>query len=266
MIASIDLKHLTKFSALLMILFLSSCASKKDILYFQDEPLTTTYIDSEPRQLVYKPDDILTITVSAAENPELVQPFNLGIVTDSGVDNISANGSMRLQTYLIDHDGNIDFPVLGTIKIAGMTRTEATAMLREKITPYAKNPIVNIRLVNFTVTILGEVSNPGTFTIQDERITLTEALGMAGDLTIFGNRKDILLIREVDGKKKFAKIDLTSISSVNSPLYHLEQNDVIIVDPNNAKIRSSNFNQNNAVVISAVGTLATIVAIVLANK
>ncbi len=255
-----------KYLVLLGVIILSSCASKKDVLYFQDEPLTASHIDSEPRQLVYKPDDMLTITVSAAVDAELVQPFNLGIITESGNDNLSANGSMRLQTYLIDYNGNIEFPTLGTIHLAGMTRTEATTMLREKIRPYAKDPIINIRLVNFTVTILGEVSNPGTFTIQDERITLPEALGMAGDLTIFGKRKDILLIREVDGKKKFAKIDLTSISSVNSPLYYLEQNDVIIVDPNNARIRSSNFNQNNAVVISAVGTLATIVAIVLANK
>ncbi len=261
-----NISNSMKYLVLLGVIILSSCASKKDVLYFQDEPLTASHIDSEPRQLVYKPDDMLTITVSAAVDAELVQPFNLGIITESGNDNLSANGSMRLQTYLIDYNGNIEFPTLGTIHLAGMTRTEATTMLREKIRPYAKDPIINIRLVNFTVTILGEVSNPGTFTIQDERITLPEALGMAGDLTIFGKRKDILLIREVDGKKKFAKIDLTSISSVNSPLYYLEQNDVIIVDPNNARIRSSNFNQNNAVVISAVGTLATIVAIVLANK
>src|SRR5690606_13848156 len=167
----------------------------------------------------------------------------------------SANGGMKLQTYLIDYDGNIEFPVLGTIHIAGMTRTEATQMLKEKISEYAKDPIVNIRLVNFTVTILGEVARPGTFTIQDERITLTEALGMANDLTIFGKRDNVLLIREVDGQKKFAKIDLTSVNAVNSPLYYLQQNDVIVVEPNNARIRSSTFNQNNGVLISAIGTL-----------
>ena len=125
---------------------------------------------------------------------------------------------------------------------------------------------MNIRLANFTITIIGEVSQPGTFTIQDERITLLEALGMANDLTIFGERKNVLIIREIDGKKKFAQVDLTSIKTVNSPVYYLQQNDVIYVEPNKAKIRSSSYNQNNNVLISAIGTLATIVAIFLANR
>jgi polysaccharide export outer membrane protein len=234
------------------------------MVYFQDEPIGNSQIDSAPKQLIYKPDDILTINVSAAD-ALAAQPFNLAVVS-IGEDLISANGATRVQTYLIDYNGNIEFPVLGTLHLAGMTRIEATEMLKEKISEYAKDPIVNIRLANFTVTIIGEVSNPGTFTIQDERITLPEALGLANDLTIFGKRKDILLIREVDGVKKFAKIDLTSVKSVLSPLYYLQQNDVIVVEPNNARIRSSTFNQNNVVIISAVGTLATIVAIILANK
>ena len=139
-------------------------------------------------------------------------------------------------------------------------------MLVEKISEYANNPIVNVRLSNFTITILGEVRNPGTFTIQDERITVLEALGLADDLTIFGKRKNVLLIREVDGKKKFAKIDLTSVNAVNSPVYYLQQNDVIYVEPNNAKIRASSYNQNNSVLISAIGTLTTIIAVFLVRN
>lgn len=251
-------------AALIITLLLSSCASREDMVYFQDEPIADGMINSAPKQLIYKPDDILTINVSAID-PKTVQPFNLSIVSE-GDDLTVATGSTRVQTYLIDYNGNIEFPVLGTIHLAGLTRIEATAFLKEKISEYVKDPIVNIRLVNFTITVIGEVSNPGTFTIQDERITLPEALGLANDLTLYGKRKDILLIREVDGVKKFAKIDLTSVNSVISPLYYLQQNDVIVVEPNKARIRSSSFNQNNAVVISAVGTLATIVAIVLANK
>jgi polysaccharide export outer membrane protein len=155
--------------------------------------------------------------------------------------------------------------VLGTIKVEGLTRQDLTYLLVEKIKTMATDPIVNIRLANFTITILGEVSRPGTFTIQDERITILEALGLASDLTIFGERKNLLVIREIDGKKKFAHVDLTSINTVNSPVYYLQQNDVIYVEPNKARIRSSSFNQNNGVIIAAVGTLATIVAIFLAN-
>ena len=129
----------------------------------------------------------------------------------------------------------------------------------------AKDPIVNVRLANFTVTILGEVSRPGTFTIQDERITILEALGLASDLTIYGERKKVLVIREVEGKKKFAQIDLTSVNTVNSPVYYLQQNDVIYVGPNKARVRASSFNPNNGVTISAISLLVTITAIFLVN-
>ena len=247
--------------SILAIAITTSCASRKDFAYFQDRPLTDGYIDSTPEQLIYKPDDILTINVTAAD-PVAAQPFNLSIVSES--DNlINATGNARMQTYLIDYNGNIEFPVLGTLHIAGMTRIELTKMLKEKISEYAKDPIVNIRLINFTVTIIGEVSDPGTFTIQDERISIPEALGLANDLTIFGMRKNVLLIREIDGKKKFAKIDLTSVNAVSSPLYYLQQNDVIVVEPNNARIRSASYNANNGVLISAIGTLTTIIAVFL---
>ncbi len=247
--------------SILAITMATSCASRKDLIYFQDEPLSGGYIDSSPAQLIYKPDDILTINVSAAD-PIVAKPFNLSFVSESD-DLISATGTARMQTYLVDYNGNIEFPVLGTLHIAGMTRIGLTTMLKEKISEYAKDPIINIRLINFTVTVIGEVSSPGTFTIQNERISLPEALGLAKDLTIFGKRQNVLLIREVDGRKKFAKIDLTSVNSVSSPLYYLQQNDVIVVEPNNSRIRSSNYNQNNAVLISAIGTLTTIVAVFL---
>ncbi|RXJ45955.1 polysaccharide biosynthesis/export family protein [Gelidibacter gilvus] len=245
----------------LSIALATSCATPKDLVYFQDEPLSAGYIDSSPEQLIYKPDDILTINVSAAD-PIAAQPFNLALISASE-DLVNVSGGSRQQTYLIDYNGNIEFPVLGTLHIAGMTRIELTEMLKEKISEYAKDPIINIRLVNFTVTIIGEVGNPGTYTIQDERISLPEALGMAKDLTIYGKRQNVLLIREVDGKKKFAKIDLTSVNAISSPLYYLQQNDVIVVEPNKAKIRSSSYNQNNSVLISAIGTLTTIIAVFL---
>ena len=168
-----------------------------------------------------------------------------------------------MQTYLIDNNGHIEFPVLGTIKIGGLTRIEATAMMKERLTEYIKDPIVNIRIANFTITVIGDVNRPGTYTIQDERVTLPEALGLAGDLTNTATRTNLFLIRETNGKKRFAKLDLTSINIVNSPLYYLAQNDVLYVEPNNAKIRSSNYNPNTGIIISAVATLATIAAILV---
>ena len=251
--------------SIISIIFITSCASRKNLVYFQDEPIEAGVLVSEPEQLIYKPDDIITINVSALD-PDTVRPFNLPVVANSTNVGLNAQAQLQVQTYLVDYDGNIQFPVIGTIKVSGLTRTELTSLLTERISTYVNDPIVNVRLANFTITIIGEVSRPGTFTIQDERITLLEALGMANDLTIYGARKNVLIIREVDGKKKFGTVDLTSINTVNSPVYYLQQNDVIYVEPNKARIRASTFNQNNAVLISAVGTLTTIVAIFLANK
>ncbi len=246
----------------LAVLASSSCKSRKSIVYFQDDDIKKNLLlESSPQQLVYKPDDLLTINVSAAD-ADAASPFNLPIVSNN-TNVLSAQGGLQMQTYLIDYDGNIEFPVFGKLKMAGLTRTEATAMLTKKIAEYANAPIVNIRLANFTVTIIGEVNSPGTFTIQDERITLVEALGLASDLSIYGKRENVLLIREVEGKKRFARIDLTSVDAVTSPLYYLQQNDVIVVEPNNARVRASTYNQNNSVLISAIGTLTTILAVFL---
>ena len=242
--------------------FLSSCASRKDLIYFQDEAISGGIQMPEYQQLTYKLDDLLTINVSALD-PDAARPFNLPAAAFNTNINESVQGGLRQQTYLVDYDGNIDFPVLGTIKVAGLTRTELTNLLRIRLSEYIKDPIVNVRLANFNVTIIGEVSRPGTFNIQDERITLLEALGLASDLTIFGKRSNVLLIREIDGRKRFAKIDLTSINTINSPLFYLQQNDVIYVEPNNARVRQASYNQNNSVLISAIGTLTTILAVFL---
>jgi polysaccharide export outer membrane protein len=246
-------------------LTLSSCASRQDLVYFQDEPLTEVNTMPSIFELKYKTDDLITIDVTGLDF-EAVLPFNLPIVANNNNNILNGQGNLRMQAYLIDAQGNIEFPVLGTIKIAGLTRSEATNMLKEKISEYVKDPIVNIRLANFTVTIIGEVNRPGTFTLQDERITLPEALGLAGDLTIFGKRDNVLLIREIDGVKSFAKIDLTSIDVINSPAYYLTQNDIIVVEPNSARIKSSSFNPNTGIWVGVLGTLATLTAIIITNN
>lgn len=258
-----NFKHSIKLLTIISFVVMSSCATKRDFVYFQDEPLDSESKLDNRYELTYKTNDILTIDVSSIE-PAAVMPFNLSPVSyanSNNTNNLNANGNLLRQTYLVDPNGNIEFPVLGTLTIGGLTRAQATDLLKEKLREYVKDAIVNIRLINFTVTVLGEVNRPGTYTIQDERISLSEALGLAGDLTIYGKRDNIFLIREVGGEKKYAKLDLTSVNVVNSPVYYLSQNDVIYVEPHNSKIKSSHYNPNTAVLISAAGTLATIVAI-----
>ncbi|MFL0352517.1 polysaccharide biosynthesis/export family protein [Xanthomarina sp. GH4-25] len=244
-----------------IIISFSSCTSSKEIIYFQDEPLSSLNSLEINTEIVYKPNDLLTINVSALD-PDTVRPFNLPVITNSTT-TLNVQGNIKMQTYIVDKEGNIDFPVLGPIKVGGLTRAQLTLYLKERISDYVKDPIINIRLTNFTVTVLGEVNGPGTYTIEDEKISLLEAIGLAGDLTIHGKRENVFLIREQDGVKRFTKFDLTSINVVNSPNFYLEQNDVIYVEPNPAKIRSASYNQNYVIIISAVGTLATIAAILV---
>jgi len=244
-----------------VVISFTSCGSSKEIVYFQDEIIEKDDQIPVESELAYKPNDLLTIVVSGLD-PEAVKPFNLPVIANNN-SLIKAQGELKMQTYLVDLNGFIEFPVLGNIKLGGLTRSRATQLLKTKLTDYIKDPIVNIRLANFTVTVLGEVNNPGTFTVEDERISLVEAIGLAGDLTIYGKRENVFLIREDNGVKRFTKFDLTSIKVVNSPNYYLTQNDVIYVEPNKAKVRSSSYNQNNVIIISAVATLATIVAILI---
>jgi polysaccharide export outer membrane protein len=256
-------KKIKQILLLIMILSLSACGSKKDILYFQDELSSASNSDIVLMpEITYKVGDMLTIDVSALD-PEAAKPFNLPAVSYNSSSVISAQGNLKMQTYLIDTEGNIEFPVLGTLKIGGLSRIEAKNLLKERLSEYLKDPIVNIRISNFTISVLGEVNKPGTYIIQDENVSLTEALGLAGDLTIYGVRNNVFLIREVDGKKKYAKLDLTSVDVLNSPNYYLTQNDVIYVEQNKARVRQSAYNQNNVVIISAVATLATIAAILI---
>ena len=257
-----------KISAVLTLVFLSSCASRQDVVYFQDEAITSAIENQNSNfELRFQPDDLITINVSSSQafdsdGLDVTKPFNLPAVSYNSTV-IDAQGSLKMQAYLIDPNGDIEFPVLGTLKLGGLTKIEAKTLLKSKLGVYINDPFVTIRLANFTITIFGEVKNPGTFTIQDEKISLPQALGLAGDLTIFGRRDNIVLIREVNGEKKYAKFDLTSINVMNSPNYYLTQNDVIYVEPNNARVRSSSYNQNNGIIISAIGTLATIVAILI---
>lgn len=240
-------------------LSLVSCASRKNVAYLQN----VDAIGDNKAVASYEPklqnDDLLSIIVSA-DQPELTYPFNMPQI--QGNYQISENQD-GIKTYLIDAYGYIEFPVVGKIKLAGLTRSEAITKLHSEVKEYITNPTINLRILNYKISVLGEVVRPGTFKISSERITLLEALGMAGDLTIYGKRDNILLIREVDGKMTYNRIDITQADFINSPFYFLKQNDVIVVEPNKTRVNASAVGPNTAVIVSSLSVLATIIVLLV---
>lgn len=231
-----------------------SCGSRKDIVYMQNIEDIKSYESSKLYEPILQPDDLLSIIISA-ENPEITIPFNLPQIQGNYEINNNQNG---IKTYLIDNQGFIEFPVIGKIKLAGLTRTEANKKLIQSISEYIKNPGVNLRILNYKISVIGEVTKPGSFTIPNERITLLEALSLAGDLTIFGIRKNILIIREVDGKKTYNRVNITNANFLNSSFYYLAQNDVVFVEPNKTKINSSVVGTNTSVILSGLTVLISL--------
>ncbi len=235
---------------LLGIIFITSCASRKDVVYFQDTGNFETLVNTNEFVSKFKVDDLVSIHVSSL-NPEASAPFNLF----RGVP--GASGQPDQVDYLVDQTGEIDFPVIGKLKIEGLSPDELRVLLRDKLSDYLKDPIINIRLRNFTVTILGEVRNPGTYPVNGEQITILEAMGFAGDLTNRGIRENVLVIRDFNGTKVYTRIDLTSKNLVKSPVYYLTQNDVVYVEPNESAIRSSTINANTNITLSIISILIT---------
>ena len=225
-------------SGIFAALFSASCVSGKKITYYQNMETLELEAQAAKAGLEIKPNDLLVISV-AAENVESVQPFNLPVIgMPSTGDATRVGGQPQLQTYLVNNEGEIQFPVLGTLDVAGLTRRQLSELLEEKISKYVQNPIVNTRIANFQVTVLGEVNQPGTFSIPDEYLSLNKALGFAGDLTIYGKRKNVLIIRETEEGKIYKYVDLTDASLLNSPYYYLQQNDVVYVEPTTSKRQS----------------------------
>ncbi len=217
-------------------LLLSGCASYKDIVYFQDidertlKPLLNEY------EATIKKDDRLAIVVSGSDKT-VTAPYNLTLTELTTSAGTSAYGPENATlSYLVDSEGNIEFPILGKIQVEGMTRNELVQYLTREIGKDVKDPIVYVNFKNFKITVLGEVRTPGTYTIDSEKINVLQALGRAGDLNLTAMREGILLIREVDGVQKHYKIDLKSSDLLESPYFYLQQNDVIYVPPSPTRV------------------------------
>ncbi len=245
------------FCGLLILLF-SSCESRKNMVYLQNDStqITNLYKEYIPKIQV---NDILTIAVTAAD-PKVTIPFNPA--SSMSGSNLTQQVDMALRpTYTVDNEGNITLPMLGKVQVLGLTRLQAIEKIRSELTLYIKDPGVNINFNNFRVSVLGEVARPGSFILPTERVTVLEAIGMAGDLTIRGVRHNVLIIREVDGQKTMHRLDLTKQSTLNSPYYYLAQNDVIYVEPNQAQINSSKLGANTNIIISISSLLITVISI-----
>lgn len=216
---------------------LFSCATKKEILYFQDsENLNLKEIDRAFEPII-EPNDILYITVSSID-ADVTKPFK----RNSGSEGASAgSNSLELQGYLVDSKGEIRFPVLGSIPVMGKTRGTLEQELKASLSEYITDVVVDVRIINFKVTVIGEVENPGVFRIEDERVTLPEALALAGDFSIDGKRTDVTIIREEDGVRKVARIDYTATELFNGPYYYLKQNDLVYVEPSLKGVKKSGF-------------------------
>ncbi|MBO2542857.1 polysaccharide biosynthesis/export family protein [Salegentibacter sp. BDJ18] len=255
--------HFLRLPALgLFCIFLAtSCVSRQEIVYFQGlEQAEAKMQEQSNKSLKIKPNDLLTISV-AAEQQDAAIPFNLPVIgVPMGGDQIglTVNGRQQLQTYLVGKDGNIDFPFLGKTKAEGFSQEELAKNLKGQIKRYVQDPIVNVRVVNFQVSVLGEVTRPGTFDVQDDYFTLPQALGMAGDMTIYGKRDNVLVMREENGRTTHAYLNLGDADVINSPYYHLQQNDVIYVEPNAPQRQSASYNRNAGVYISIASVLVSV--------
>lgn len=259
------MKKLTQLLIVAMMLpLLYACRAHKEIVYLQDVDQVKIDTIEKPYEVTVHNDDLLAIIVNS-KNEELALPFNMPLVTyQVGTKNA---GQQKLVGYLVDNDGNIDFPILGKLHVAGLTRQQVTDLIKNKLISedLLKDPIVTVQFLNFKVSVMGEVNRPGSFEISGDRITLLEALSMAGDLSIYGNRAKVAVIREENGKRNIVYHDLRSSDLFLSPCYYLQQNDIVYVEPNKARSGQSRVNSNNSVGVwlSAVSVLATIASLMI---
>ena len=244
-----------KYFALLFVLIATSCATKKEILYLQDAN------ENSQREISFQlttiqPNDILKIDVETLV-PEAAKPYNKSGAGELQQSNLQL---LQLEGYLVSNDGVITFPILGSVNLSGLTTLEAEEKIKNELVTggHLKDPDVNVRIINAKVTILGEVKAPGTYNFTEQNITLLQALGYAGDLTINGKREDIIMTRDVDGVKVITHINLTDTEFMNSEFFYIKPNDTIIVNPNNPKVKSAGY-------IGNIGTLLSVTSILLST-
>lgn len=259
----ISIFQLFSFS-ILTVLLLTSCGSAQNVAYLQN----SDEINYELSRYLYDarimPKDQITISVNTT-NPEASIPFNLLLQNSYSQGRSVQTSAGVLMPYLVDNEGYINFPIVGKLKVGGLTKSEAEKLVTEKIRTYlaeTENPVVTVTMASYSVSVLGEVARPGSFQVSREKINILEALAQAGDLTIYGVRENVKLIREdATGKKSIVTLNLNDANIINSPYYYLQQNDVIYVEPNNVKAQNSKVGQTTTLWFSATSILISLTSL-----
>lgn len=258
------MKHL--HIALVMLLLMVGCNAQRNVLYLQDMESGAEISLPENYLIRLKPYDQITVVVNS-KNPELAAPFNSSTSYNalSGTHANATYSESNLQTLTIDSEGYVTLPVIGKIACAGLTRQQVESAIEARIREegYIQDPHVNVRFAEFTVSVVGEVLRPGRYNISKDQITIFDALALAGDMTIYGNRETVAVVREREGKNVIMKIDLRSADCFSSPCYYLEQNDIIIVSPNKYRAATAEINQNRSFWISLTSTAIALATLLL---
>ena len=248
----------------LLTAWLAGCTASKNVAYIQgageddtEHARSTPLYDAR-----IMPKDLLTVTVSATD-PEAVQPFNLTVPTRTT--GVTTTSQPQLQPYLVDNNGQINFPVLGLITLSDLTKREAEEKITGLLTRYLKEPpVVTVSFVNYKISVLGEVARPNTFTISNEKVNILEALAMAGDMTIWGKRDNVKIIREdAQGNQRVILMDLNDRNIIYSPYYYLQQNDVVYVEPNKTKARNSDIGSATTIWLSATSIVISVATLLV---
>lgn len=251
----------------LFIVLITSCTSYKSVPYLQNPEVVNNYGKELPMyDAKIMPKDLLSITINTTD-PQVAAPFNLTVQTplNAALTNINTTTQPTLQQYLVNNQGEIDFPVIGRLLVGGLTKNQAEDLIREKLKPYLKEtPIVTVRLSNYKISVLGEVARPGSFTVSNEKVNVLEALAMAGDMTVYGIRDNVKLIREdANGKREIINLNLNDADFIISPYYYLKQNDIIYVTPNKTKAKNSDIGNSTTLWFSATSILVSIASLLV---
>ena len=247
----------------LLALMLASCSSPKPVLtVFKDlQPTGNGEFQLEESNLTIRPQDELMITVTSTV-PSVSAPYNLPLSNPAKQGELKMSHTPTQQTYVVNKEGDINFPVLGKLHVAGLTTMQLTENLTTRIAKEVKDPMVRVELVNFGVNVLGEVRNPGRVEVPGERFSILDALAAAGHLTEFGDRTNVLLIRENDGKAEYHYIDLTKSDVMSTPYYYLQQNDVVMVSPTPTRESNSRYDTNNSYRMQVVSTIVSATSVI----
>ncbi|NDV46425.1 polysaccharide export protein [Paludibacter sp. 221] len=254
------MKKINFLFTIVLLVSLIGCTSQKKIAYFHDietlpaDSIRSMFSDAHETKICV--GDMLSIVVSGID-PKVIAPFNLPVVGYENPGSDQLYSSPTIQSYLVDVDGAINFPVVGKIELAGLTKSQAIARINDRLSPFLKDAIVTIKFLNYNVTIIGEVAKPGKYVINNERVTILDALALAGDMTVYGKRNNVLVIRENSGE--VARLNLNSTEIFTSPYYYLQQNDVLYVEPNNVKAISG---LNLNLYLSTITTLASLLSVI----